>query len=163
VAWSALSQELLGLTPPTDKQGVLQDVQRSGVALGYFPSYSPGNMMRAQVWFTVRAKFSELYAEFAPVRGDGPVVAFGLLGDPGKLRFLCVQIGYVEDAHGGDGMAGGSCFESVLGVHPTVAWVLHRKKRASGAPRFWLKLDRHLVALPPALLAQPVFFAVLLQ
>ena len=30
--------------------------------------------MPAQVWFTVRAKFSELYAEFAPVRATAQLL-----------------------------------------------------------------------------------------
>ncbi len=67
-AWNALSKELLGLTPTSDKVGVLQDVHWSGGAFGYFPSYCLGNMMAAQLWFTVRARFPDLDAEF--VRGD---------------------------------------------------------------------------------------------
>lgn len=68
VAWNALSAELLGLTPPSDKLGVLQDVHWSGGAFGYFPSYCLGNMMAAQLWFTVRAKFPELDTDFE--KGD---------------------------------------------------------------------------------------------
>ncbi|MET0262950.1 MAG: carboxypeptidase M32 [Rariglobus sp.] len=67
-AWNALSQELLGLTPPADKQGVLQDVHWSGGAFGYFPSYCLGNMMAAQLWFAVRKEQPALDADFA--RGD---------------------------------------------------------------------------------------------
>jgi len=67
-AWNALSAELLGLTPTSDKVGVLQDVHWSGGAFGYFPSYCLGNMMAAQLWFTVRAKFPELDADFE--KGD---------------------------------------------------------------------------------------------
>src|SRR5690606_5463659 len=50
-AWNARSRELLGLTPPDDARGVLQDVHWSGGAFGYFPSYCIGNMMAAQLWF----------------------------------------------------------------------------------------------------------------
>ncbi|HEY9248298.1 MAG TPA: carboxypeptidase M32 [Rariglobus sp.] len=67
-AWNALSAELLGLTPPSDKQGVLQDVHWSGGAFGYFPSYCLGNMIAAQLWFTVRREFPELDADFE--KGD---------------------------------------------------------------------------------------------
>lgn len=67
-AWNALSTELLGLTPPGNKLGVLQDVHWSGGAFGYFPSYCLGNMMAAQLWFSVRAKFPELDADFE--KGD---------------------------------------------------------------------------------------------
>ena len=40
----------------------------SGGAFGYFPSYCLGNMMAAQLWFSVRAKFPELDADFE--KGD---------------------------------------------------------------------------------------------
>ncbi len=67
-AWNARSQELLGLTPPDDKHGVLQDVHWSGGAFGYFPSYCIGNMMAAQLWFTVLKQIPGLEDDFA--RGD---------------------------------------------------------------------------------------------
>lgn len=67
-AWNALSRELLGLAPPSDKQGVLQDVHWSGGAFGYFPSYCLGNMIAAQLWFTVLKALPGLEADFA--KGD---------------------------------------------------------------------------------------------
>ena len=67
-AWNALSQELLGLTPPSDKVGVLQDVHWSGGAFGYFPSYCLGNMIAAQLWFTVLNTLPGVEADFA--KGD---------------------------------------------------------------------------------------------
>lgn len=67
-AWNARSRELLGLTPPDDARGVLQDVHWSGGAFGYFPSYCIGNMMAAQLWFTVLAALPGLEDDFA--RGD---------------------------------------------------------------------------------------------
>ena len=67
-AWNALSQELLGLTPTSDKQGVLQDVHWSGGAFGYFPSYCLGNMIAAQLWFTVLKALPGLETDFA--KGD---------------------------------------------------------------------------------------------
>ena len=68
VAWNALSQELLGLTPTSDKVGVLQDVHWSGGAFGYFPSYCLGNMIAAQLWFTVRMALPGMEADFE--KGD---------------------------------------------------------------------------------------------
>ena len=67
-AWNALSQELLGLAPPSDKQGVLQDVHWSGGAFGYFPSYCLGNMIAAQLWFTVLKTLPGLETDFE--KGD---------------------------------------------------------------------------------------------
>jgi len=63
-AWNKLSHELLGLTPSSDRVGVLQDVHWSGGAFGYFPSYCLGNMIAAQLWFTVRNQYPELDTEF---------------------------------------------------------------------------------------------------
>jgi len=67
-AWSALAQELLGLTPPNDREGVLQDVHWSSGAFGYFPSYCLGNMMAAQFWYKVQADLPGLDDDFG--RGD---------------------------------------------------------------------------------------------
>ncbi len=63
-AWRALSQELLGLTPKTDSEGVLQDVHWSGGAFGYFPSYCLGNMIAAQLWETAQVALPGLEDDF---------------------------------------------------------------------------------------------------
>ena len=67
-AWKALSEVLLGLTPPSDREGVLQDVHWSGGAFGYFPSYALGNMIAAQLWYRLLAVRPGIEEEFA--RGD---------------------------------------------------------------------------------------------
>jgi carboxypeptidase Taq len=67
-AWSALAQELLGLTPANDREGVLQDVHWSGGMFGYFPSYCLGNMMAAQFWYRAQGDRPGLDDDFA--RGD---------------------------------------------------------------------------------------------
>jgi carboxypeptidase Taq len=46
--WKQKSQEYFGITPPTDSEGVLQDVHWSYGAFGYFPSYAMGNLYGAQ-------------------------------------------------------------------------------------------------------------------
>ncbi len=47
-AWNELSRELLGITPENDSQGVLQDVHWSFGGIGYFPTYTLGNLYSAQ-------------------------------------------------------------------------------------------------------------------
>jgi len=47
--WNAKMQEYLGLTPPDDRRGVLQDVHWSFGGFGKFPAYTIGNIMAAQV------------------------------------------------------------------------------------------------------------------
>ncbi len=64
-AWRAMSRELLGLEPVTDREGVLQDVHWSDGAFGYFPSYCLGNMLAAQLWFRALALRPELEEDFA--------------------------------------------------------------------------------------------------
>ena len=49
-AWNAKMGELLGLVPPDDARGCLQDVHWSAGLFGYFPSYALGNLYAAQFW-----------------------------------------------------------------------------------------------------------------
>lgn len=67
-AWREQCQELLGLTPATDAEGVLQDVHWSGGAFGYFPSYCLGNMIAAQFWATIHRDLPGLGDDIA--RGE---------------------------------------------------------------------------------------------
>lgn len=47
-AWNDLMEQLLGIRPPSDADGVLQDVHWSMGAIGYFPTYALGNLYGAQ-------------------------------------------------------------------------------------------------------------------
>jgi len=49
-AWNSRMRDYLGLTPPNDTLGVLQDVHWSGGMIGYFPTYALGNLISAQLW-----------------------------------------------------------------------------------------------------------------
>jgi carboxypeptidase Taq len=57
--WNAKYQEYLGITPPSNALGVLQDVHWSGGDFGYFASYSLGNMYAAQILNTLRKELPE--------------------------------------------------------------------------------------------------------
>jgi carboxypeptidase Taq len=48
--WNAKMEEYLGITPPDDAKGVLQDVHWSGGLMGYFSTYALGNLISAQLW-----------------------------------------------------------------------------------------------------------------
>jgi carboxypeptidase Taq len=48
-AWNARMQEFLGVTPPDDAQGVLQDIHWSSGLIGYFPTYTLGNLLSVQL------------------------------------------------------------------------------------------------------------------
>ena len=60
--------EYLGITPPNDALGVLQDMHWAGGSMGYFPTYSLGNVYSVQIFERVRADLPELDEQFA--RGE---------------------------------------------------------------------------------------------
>ena len=71
-AWDAKMHEYLGITPPTDASGCLQDVHWSAGLIGYFPTYSIGNLLSAQLWNAIGKALPDLNAQiqagqFAPL------------------------------------------------------------------------------------------------
>lgn len=48
--WNAKMQDYLGITPPTDALGCLQDVHWSAGYIGYFPTYALGNLLAVQFY-----------------------------------------------------------------------------------------------------------------
>ncbi len=53
-AWSDGMKRLLGIIPPDDRQGCLQDIHWYDGAIGYFPSYTVGALMAAQLMEAAR-------------------------------------------------------------------------------------------------------------
>ena len=50
--WTARMQDYLGVTPPDDATGMLQDIHWSAGLFGYFATYTLGNLIAAQLWET---------------------------------------------------------------------------------------------------------------
>lgn len=73
-AWNAKMKQYLGVTPPDDARGCLQDVHWSGGAIGYFPTYTLGNLYAAQFFEQATKDLGTLDADLA--RGEFA----GLLG-----------------------------------------------------------------------------------
>jgi len=74
-AWNEGFRGLLGLTPPDDRRGCLQDIHWFDGAFGYFPSYTLGAMLAAQLFAAADSAISDL--EGALGRGDfGPLVGW---------------------------------------------------------------------------------------
>ncbi|MBY9014332.1 MAG: carboxypeptidase M32 [Candidatus Lokiarchaeota archaeon] len=48
--WNSKMEDLLGITPPNNADGVLQDVHWSSGSFGYFPTYFLGNLYGAQFY-----------------------------------------------------------------------------------------------------------------
>jgi carboxypeptidase Taq len=71
-AWNDKMKAYLGITPPNDTLGCLQDVHWSWGSIGYFPTYSIGNLLSCQIWKTLQREIpntEELIekAQFAPI------------------------------------------------------------------------------------------------
>ena len=59
-AWRAESARLLGIEPPSDSLGVLQDIHWSMGAFGYFPTYALGNLYGAQFDAAMRSDLKDV-------------------------------------------------------------------------------------------------------
>jgi carboxypeptidase Taq len=64
-AWNAKMEEYLGVTPPDDARGVLQDVHWADGYLGYFPSYTLGNLLSVQFYNQALAEMPDLPEQIA--------------------------------------------------------------------------------------------------
>ncbi len=58
--WNTKMKDYLGITPPNDAQGVLQDVHWSYGAIGYFSTYALGNLVSAQLWEKINGDIPDL-------------------------------------------------------------------------------------------------------
>jgi carboxypeptidase Taq len=114
-AWNGRFQEFLGMAPPDDAKGVLQDIHWSGGMFGYFPTYALGNLIAAQLWAKIKqdipdldgkiekAQFGDLLgwlrenvhrhgSKFEPVELLTTVTGSGLAARP-YLRYLSEKFG----------------------------------------------------------------------
>lgn len=70
--WNTRMEEYLGITPPDDSQGVLQDIHWSQGGIGYFPDYLLGSMLSSQLWDALESSLPDTRSkirsgEFAPI------------------------------------------------------------------------------------------------
>ena len=71
-AWNEAYATTLGIRPPTDREGCLQDVHWGSGAIGYFPSYTLGNLYAASLAAALQSELPDLWGqvergEFAPI------------------------------------------------------------------------------------------------
>lgn len=66
--WNRLYRDYLGLEVPDDRRGCLQDIHWSMGAMGYFPTYTLGNLYAAQFFEAARKAMPDLEERFA--RGE---------------------------------------------------------------------------------------------
>ncbi|GEN06193.1 carboxypeptidase Taq Metallo peptidase. MEROPS family M32 [Myxococcus fulvus] len=62
-AWNERMERYLGVTPPDDTQGVLQDIHWAWGELGYFPTYSLGNLYAASLYRVAGRELPDLDAQ----------------------------------------------------------------------------------------------------
>jgi carboxypeptidase Taq len=74
-AWKVKMLDYLGVTPDNDAAGCLQDIHWSGGAIGYFPTYTLGNLYAAQFFEQAQQDLGELHAQFAAGQ-FGPLLAW---------------------------------------------------------------------------------------
>ncbi len=70
--WNERFEKLLGVQVPDDTRGCLQDVHWSFGLIGYFPTYTLGNLYSAQFWEAINETYPDLdtrlaKGDFAPV------------------------------------------------------------------------------------------------
>ncbi len=74
-AWNDGMKELLGLTPPSEREGCLQDIHWFVGAWGYFPTYTLGAMTAAQLYDAAKRARPEIPSSIG--RGDfAPLLAW---------------------------------------------------------------------------------------
>jgi len=64
-AWNEKYQQSLGVVPDTNSDGVLQDVHWSAGLIGYFPTYSLGNLYASQLFAAAGDQLGDLHSQFA--------------------------------------------------------------------------------------------------
>lgn len=59
-AWNDRMEAYLGLIPPNDAEGVLQDIHWSSGLMGYFSTYALGNLISVQLWDRIQEEIPDL-------------------------------------------------------------------------------------------------------
>ncbi len=67
VVWNQKYKEYLDVEVDSDANGVLQDIHWAHGSLGYFPTYTIGNMAAAQFWH----KFTQLHQDYEAIIAGG--------------------------------------------------------------------------------------------
>jgi carboxypeptidase Taq len=67
-AWNEAYRHALGVTPPDDAEGCLQDSHWAAGLIGYFPTYTLGNVFATQLFAKAEEELGDLGAPFAQGR-----------------------------------------------------------------------------------------------
>ncbi|MGA2112555.1 MAG: carboxypeptidase M32 [Anaerolineales bacterium] len=114
-AWNQKMDEYVGIVPPNDAQGVLQDVHWSGGMIGYFPTYTLGNLIAVELFQKALQDCPQIWSEMEQGKFDsllhwlrGHVHVFGRKFDPLEIlqratgQELSAQpyLGYLQEKYG---------------------------------------------------------------
>ena len=83
-AWNAAYREQLGLTPPDDAEGCLQDGHWSAGLFGYFPTYALGNILAAQFFAAATRELGDF--EERPLGASSPGCSRGCASTGARAR-----------------------------------------------------------------------------
>jgi carboxypeptidase Taq len=72
-AWNAKCRAYLGIIPPTDREGVLQDIHWSWGYFGYFPTYALGTVYAAQLEAALRREVPDLDEQMVAGEFGAPI------------------------------------------------------------------------------------------
>ena len=94
-AWNAKMKEYLGVVPPDDALGCLQDVHWSFGGFGYFPSYTLGKLYAAMEWKKIQEVMPNVHSDIANGEFSGilhwlrkNIHTYGKTETPGKIITL---------------------------------------------------------------------------
>ncbi len=66
--WNDESEKLIGVRPKNDAEGILQDVHWAHGTIGYFPTYTLGNIVASMMYFAFNSRVGDIYSYVA--KGD---------------------------------------------------------------------------------------------
>ena len=99
-AWNEKYEHYLGIRPPSNRDGILQDVHWSAGLVGYFPTYTLGNLYAAQLMESAASSLGDLHGMFR--KGEfGPLLQW-LQTNVHKHGFCYHPSELIENACGGE-------------------------------------------------------------
>jgi carboxypeptidase Pfu. Metallo peptidase. MEROPS family M32 len=68
--WNSMIEDVLGIRPKTDSEGVLQDIHWSLGSIGYFPTYTIGTILSAQLRSHILKDIPNFYQKISSLEFD---------------------------------------------------------------------------------------------
>ena len=68
--WNEEMERLLGIRPKTHSEGVLQDIHWSMGSIGYFPTYTIGNLVSAQIYHYITKELEDFHGSISSMNFD---------------------------------------------------------------------------------------------